>query len=232
MRTLLNVTLALSLCLAYSPSFSASKIETFNLEAGQKVRMTLTFQDGSTRSGRLETSDGLSSINFGVPEELGPNNLLTNKQISIYDTDGSIKVVSYEINISGLPANFNPITLPVLFSSVPGQVLLERVDFSIASSMAQNQPGEVIQFVNGVAPNLAGVELFDVTALFLNLPPDQVRTITSADFGNFPRYSGNASIDSNFLTAAVPEPEAYAMLMTGLGLLVIKARRGTQKSAV
>ena len=41
-------------------------------------------------------------------------------------------------------------------------------------------------------------------------------------------YSGNLSLDA---VSAVPEPETYAMLLGGLGILAVSARRRKQKQA-
>lgn len=137
----------------------------------------------------------------------------------------------YSIDMLGTPG---PGFLSQSFSVVAGQT------YNLSFDMARNSGGPAGQ---GVAVNFGGVaQSFYSTAAASNTLYSNTLSFTAASTGlatlsfasaakagtPFDNYSG-AVIDNVSVMAAVPEPETYAMLLAGLGLMGFLRRRKAAK---
>ena len=133
----------------------------------------------------------------------------------------------YSIDMLGTPG---PGFLSQTFNVVAGQT------YNLSFDMARNPGGPAGQ---GVAVNFGGVaQNFYSTAAASNTLYSNTLSFTAASTGlatlsfasaakagtPFDNYSG-AVIDNVSVMAAVPEPETYAMLLAGLGLMGFLRRR-------
>ena len=137
----------------------------------------------------------------------------------------------YSIDLLGTPG---PGFLSQSFNVVAGQM------YNLSFDMARNSNGPAGQ---GVAVNFGGVTgNFYSTASASNTLYSHTLNFTAASTGlatlsfasaaqagtPFDNYSG-AVIDNVSVMAAVPEPETYAMLLAGLGLMGFLRRRKAAK---
>ena len=87
-----------------------------------------------------------------------------------------------------------------------------------------------LKFVNNFAPTVQSTDTFTLvnagtlTGTFANVTTTGFRLATTDGLGSFAvNFSGSALTLSNFVP--VPEPSTWALLLTGLGLIVVLARR-------
>ncbi|WP_292993984.1 FxDxF family PEP-CTERM protein [Nitrosomonas sp.] len=129
-----------------------------------------------------------------------------------YTTDNRDLFADGLANGGDVTANWIPIN-PTLMSSTEGETFTGLPDFSIMVSGGANQ---FPTYTIGSLLTASGVTGFRLEAI-----PDP-----SLPHGGSGRQPANGNFTlSEFVVSAVPEPETYAMLLAGLGLLGFMARR-------
>ncbi len=120
-----------------------------------------------------------------------------------YTTDNRDQFADGRADGGDVSANWIPID-PVLMSSSEGEIFTEQSDSSIVVSEGKNQ---YPIYTIGSELTVDGITGFRLEAISGRQP-----------------LNGNFAL-SEFMVSAVPEPETYAMLLVGLGVVMFGARR-------
>ena len=120
-----------------------------------------------------------------------------------YTTDNRDQFADGRADGGDVSANWIPID-PVFMSSSEGEIFNEQSDLSIVVSEGKNQ---YPIYTIGSELTVDGITGFRLEAISGRQP-----------------LNGNFAL-SEFMVSAVPEPETYAMLLAGLGVLMFGARR-------
>jgi choice-of-anchor C domain-containing protein len=130
---------------------------------------------------------------------------------------------SISIDMLGTPG---PGTLSQSFDSVIGQNYL--VSFDLGANTSQLDDGALsVSFGSSPVHTFSGTPT--VTRYSFNVQADSASTLLSFASRNISANGG--PVLDNVSVTAVPEPETYAMLLAGLGLMGTIARRRNKKQA-
>lgn len=124
-----------------------------------------------------------------------------------YTTDSRDQFADGLADGGDVSANWIPID-PAFMSSTEGETFTEQSDFSIVVSEGKNQ---YPIYTIGSELTVEGITGFRLEAMSGRQP-----------------LNGNFAL-SEFVVSAVPEPETYAMLLAGLGVIMFGARRKKQR---
>jgi probable HAF family extracellular repeat protein len=77
----------------------------------------------------------------------------------------------------------------------------------------------------------SGGQMYDLLSLIQPGPYNIINAYGINDLGQILAYGGNAAGESRtFLLTPVPEPETYALMLSGLLMLIIRSKRKLQQS--
>lgn len=106
-----------------------------------------------------------------------------------------------------------------------------RPDLGLGLSESMASPGDSggPTFIDG---RIAGIASFDLTFWAANLDSADATDPTRGPDSSFGEFGGDTRVSAyaGWITTTIPEPETYALMLAGLGLLAAAARRRSVRS--
>jgi hypothetical protein len=143
------------------------------------------------------------------------------------DTIGTVTSASF--TIMGKDAGDNTYKVYRLTGAIDGSTTWNTkptldLSSSVSFTMAANYALQTID-VSSLLANNGGLQTFGLAVLFDSGAGGD--NFWSTAYNNWPAYTSQNKLSANYAVNAVPEPSTYAMLMGGIGsLLILRRRRG------
>jgi hypothetical protein len=143
------------------------------------------------------------------------------------DTIGTVSSASF--TIMGKSAGGNTYKVYRLAGAIDGSTTWNTkptldLSSSVSITMAANYALQTID-VSSLLANNGGLQTFGLAVLFDSGAGGD--NFWSTAYNNWPAYTSQNKLSANYAVDAIPEPSTYAMLMGGVGsLLIFRRRRG------
>ena len=231
MKTLVTIALALA---AASPAAAVNLITNGNFEAGSYAGWTTNVESGSIGNVQIEAYDGVSPLSgfayqanagggqfFSITDQTGPGAYSLTQSFTL----ASATRVTISFDHFANDSTRNPINNGRLYSTGANQNAI--VDLLTGSASAfTTAGGDIIAGFYGpgadAGPNPNPWASYSST-LTLAAGTYQIRFAQADNRGFFQQ-----GVDNVLVTAAIPEPATWAMLIGGFGLVGVAARRRRQ----
>ncbi len=205
-------------------SYTVTEAGTYKLAFGVTNYLDTAYDSGMAFQGLLLNGavigDGASADNPLLPSDIGPNGAFVfqftpTPAVPVFIDP--IIAVGYDYQILAGDNLITSVVLPTLGADDDGYEIYSLGNISPAGFLGVVKGGVTFDFLGGVT----GFSVRDIDEANMLDPANTTAFVTGLTFAN----GNQVTLSQTPVTAAVPEPEALALMLSGLAVAGVAARR-------